>query len=280
MSKDTNIEWCDSTVNPTMGCSGCELYTRGSGKSTCYAAELTNRYGGRKGWPEEFSKVAFFPERMKDAANWPDLTGYKRDAKPWLNMLPRSIFVSDMGDLFDPQVSNDFIFDHVWSPMMSPEGRRHFWILLTKRPSLMLEYERWQRKTKGIHNRPPHVMCMVSLTRGKTLQRLTELFKLPDETPRGVSIEPLLEPVNMFHAFVQCHRDPPVDWVIVGGESGPNARTMNEDWVRDIRDLVVDWNIPFFYKQRVDETGKVSVPELDGQRWTQMPKTGLGTLSC
>jgi protein gp37 len=94
--KDTNIQWCDSTVNPVAGCAGCELWTASAKR--CYAGFLHTRFPTNPGFSPEFLKPKLFLGRMADAAAWPDLIGTRRPEKPWLDSLPRLIFVSDMGD--------------------------------------------------------------------------------------------------------------------------------------------------------------------------------------
>src|SRR5262245_51323976 len=106
MSKRTTIEWCESTVNTVMGCSGCELCNRTN--RTCHAGQFHERRGVMKGFSALFERPTLFPGRMREAAGWSDLTGVERPDKPWLNHVPRLVFVSDMGDaLSDRGVFND-----------------------------------------------------------------------------------------------------------------------------------------------------------------------------
>ena len=97
MSVKTKIQWCDGTVNPTMGCDGCEIWS--SQIKTCYAGILHTRFGGvTPGYSPSFDEVTLFPGRMAEAAGWSDLSGKTRKDKPWLNGMPRLTFVSDMSD--------------------------------------------------------------------------------------------------------------------------------------------------------------------------------------
>src|SRR6185295_13086529 len=96
MAMKTLIQWCDGTVNPVAGCSGCELWND-LGRS-CYAGQLHERFPNNKGFAPEFTTPKLFPGRMAEAARWPDLAGQQRPEKPWLGRMPRLIFVSDMGD--------------------------------------------------------------------------------------------------------------------------------------------------------------------------------------
>lgn len=96
MGNATKIQWCDSTVNPVDGCSGCELWTKG--RRICYAGFLHERFAGNPDFSAVFDFPTLFPGRMKKAARWRDLAGRPRLDKPWLDGCQRLIFVSDMGD--------------------------------------------------------------------------------------------------------------------------------------------------------------------------------------
>ena len=89
MTIKSSIEWCDSTVNPTMGCDGCELWS--TTNKICYAGRIHDRQAGQPGFAPDFEHVTEFPGRMAEAAVWPDLTGQTRPKKPWLDGLPRMI---------------------------------------------------------------------------------------------------------------------------------------------------------------------------------------------
>src|SRR5947209_4800723 len=106
MSRHTAIQWCDSTVNPTMGCEGCELWN--PTRRSCYAGVLHQRFGGHSpGYAPAFEQVTRFPGRMAEAAHWRDLRGTVRPDKPWLSGLPRGIFISDMSDALSSSVPFD-----------------------------------------------------------------------------------------------------------------------------------------------------------------------------
>ena len=96
MSVKTKIQWCDSTVNPTMGCDGCELW--GDQRRSCYAGTLHARFGGvTPGYAPTFEQVTLFSGRTSEAARWSDLTGKKRPEKPWLDGMPRSVGFGQKG---------------------------------------------------------------------------------------------------------------------------------------------------------------------------------------
>ena len=139
MSIKTKIQWCDSTANPTMGCDGCELW--GPQRRTCYAGLLHTRFGGvTPGYAPSFAEVTLFPGRMEEAARWSDLTGKKRREKPWLDGLPRLVFISDMSDALCSVVPFEFLRDEIIQNVGSDHGRRHRWMWLTKRPERMAEF--------------------------------------------------------------------------------------------------------------------------------------------
>jgi len=268
MGIKTKIEYADSTVNPVMGCSGCELYDADLGKNHCYAATLINRYAGKKGWPKEFNKPEYFLERVEKALQWSDLTGTKRESKPWLNDYPRIIFVNDLSDGFCPDID-----PVIWlQPFMEKMAESpHIWLLLTKWPKQMRQFfEQYPV--------PSNFRLGVSVPNQKADWRIRELLTIP-ALVRFVSCEPLLEPVDLLswlrpypncgnvaedgtcadslNPTPECHiaSCPMTDirqgisWCIVGGKSGPNARPMHPQWARDVHDQCQAANVPFFFKQ-------------------------------
>lgn len=248
MAKKTKIEWCDSTLNLSMGCDGCELWNRKAGVSHCYAGRLTDRYGGGKGWPDQFESPRLFLNRLGPALKLPDLTGTERPDKPWLNGMPRLIFLGDMGDTWTESLDTEqWILPALQRMAASP----HQFLMLTKRPGRMAEFtER--------HPLPKNVWPMTTVTSQKTLMRAYWLRKVRGGGPKALSCEPLLGPLDLSgylgtllpsehgeHNY--CVRG--IDWVIDGGESGPNARPMHPDWPRSLRDQCVEAGVPYFHKQ-------------------------------
>ena len=172
MSVTTDIAWCDSTVNPTTGCDGCELWHR-LNKGSCYAGRL-HETRMAKSLPHlyapDFTEVRLAPGRMAKAAAWPDLRGKKRPDKPWLNGLPRMIFVGDMGDLFSYDVPLEHIEKEVMQTATGRGGRRHNWLLLTKQPKRMASFSAWRQKKYGA-GWPYNVWCGTSITSKATAGR-------------------------------------------------------------------------------------------------------------
>lgn len=256
--KDTKIEWTDSTINPTSGCDGCELYRPDplgeDAKATCYAREVhVNRLA--HSYPDLYSSrfdvVREIPGRMLQAANWSDLAGAERKDKPWMNGCPRHIFVGDMGDVFSAAVSMEFLKNEVIKAIESKNGRRHVWQLLTKRPERMAEL------SEQLGGLPENVVAMTTVTNQRTADiRIPHLQRVKAHT-RGLSIEPMRGPVSIQMFTHGCgiredkttYRIPGIDWVIAGGESGHRAQPMHPDWARSLRDECAAAGVAFFFKQ-------------------------------
>jgi len=241
----SKIEWTEATWNPVRGCSrvspGCQhcyaerMAHRFSAPGMPYAG-LTRRAGN--GEPRWTGKVVTLPDALKEPLRW---------------HRPRVVFVNSMSDLFHDGVPSTFIAD-VFDTMVAANW--HSFQVLTKRP---------ERAAKLAHDLPwpANVWLGVSVESAKYLKRIDILRKIPAAI-RFLSIEPLLGPLPELDLTG-------IHWVIVGGESGPLARPMHEDWVRKIRDTCVNAGVSFFFKQwggvMKRRTGRV----LDGRTWDQMP---------
>ena len=233
MGKDTKIPWCDSTINPIMGCDGCELHRAGARESHCYAASLVGRYAGVPGWPASFDRPQRFVGRIERACCWSDLTGKDRVGKPWLNGYARTIFLGDLGDVFTESLSIDWLAACLAPMAQAP----HIWILCTKRPGRARQF--FQE-----HACPPNFWLLTTITGPATVNRVTELLRVPGVSVRGISLEPMLGPVDLYACGATG-----IDWLILGGESGPGARPMGLEWAQAARDQCAREHIPFFFKQ-------------------------------
>lgn len=239
MSDRSAIEWTDATWNPVRGCikvsPGCKH---------CYAETFAERFRGVPGHPfEQGFDLRLVPEKLEDPTRW---------------RTPRRIFVNSMSDLFQDRVPTEYI---------SAVGRVmertpwHTYQVLTKR------HQRLQsllRTDLGWLARLPHAWFGVSVEdRRHGLPRLAALRETP-AIVRFLSIEPLLEDLGALDLTG-------IHWVIVGGESGPRARPMREEWVLSLRDQCRRARVPFFFKQwggvRKHETGRA----LHGRTYDQMP---------
>lgn len=261
MSKETKIHWTDGTVNPTMGCSGCELYSSAAPQEgRCYAAQYHARRKTHPGFSPDFNIVKLFPGRTAEAAKWADLAGTRRAEKPWLDGMPRLIFVSDMGDALSEGavmdkncnplpmgVSFQFLKAEIVDVVTSDRGRRHVWLWLTKRSQRMLEFAAWLRDQHGI-GWPANLWPGTSVTTQASTVRLDSLLEIggPDTT-RFVSVEPQIEAVSLTKWLQTGH----LHWVINGGESkqGPPAMEFKLEWARDLRDECSAHHVAFFLKQ-------------------------------
>ena len=241
MSIKTKIQWCDSTVNPTMGCEGCELWS--PGRKTCYAGTLHVRFGGvTPGYAPTFEQVTQFPGRMAQAASWSDLTGKPRQDKPWLKGLPRLIFVSDMSDSLSSSVPFEYLESEIVRAVASKAGKRHHWLWLTKRPERMAELSQWL-KERGM-TWPRNLWVGTSITSQATTGRIKSLLRVGDDkTIRFLSVEPQVEAIDL--APWLSH----LEWVIQGGESGRKARTFDIAWAMDLSQQCQTAGVRYFLKQ-------------------------------
>ncbi|OJH38265.1 DUF5131 family protein [Cystobacter ferrugineus] len=267
MSKTTTIQWCDSTVNPTMGCNGCELWV--PERRSCYAGKLHDRYGGRTGYAPSFAQVTRFPGRMAQAARWTDLAGCSRSDNPWLDGSPRLIFVSDMSDALSKGVSFEYLESEIIAVVTSAEGQRHRWLWLTKRPSRMAEFSRWLAALGQPW--PENLWVGTSITDAKSLERISSLLKVGDaRTTRFLSVEPQVEPISLAKWL------PELDWVIQGGESGLGARPFDLDWARSLVAECTTAGVPYFLKQLgehpVEKGQRLELQDRHGGDWIEWPE--------
>jgi protein gp37 len=168
----------------------------------------------------------------------------------WLS--PRIVFVNSMSDLFHDQVPESFI-RRVFHVMADTPA--HTYQILTKRSQRL-------RRLAATLQWPENVWMGVSIENQRYAFRADQLREVPAAL-RFLSIEPMLGPVNVDLTGI--------GWVIVGGESGAGARTMNPLWARTVRDSCVAAGVPFFFKQWGGRTPKAGGRELDGELWDQMP---------
>jgi protein gp37 len=241
MSVKTKIQWCDSTVNPTMGCDGCELW--GDHRRSCYAGTLHTRFGGvTTGYAPTFEQVTLFSGRTSEAAHWSDLTGKNRPDKPWLDGMPRLIFVSDMSDSLSRSVTFEFLRDEVVRVASEWPGSRHQWLWLTKRTRRMVTFSTWLTD-QGIAW-PANLWAGTSITNRRSTIRIPSLLQVGDsETLRFLSMEPQVEPIDL-RLWLSG-----LAWVIQGGESGRGSRPFDLTWVADVVNQCRDAGVPLFVKQ-------------------------------
>lgn len=239
MATTTQIEWTDATWNPVTGCTkitrGCDL---------CYAERFSERFRGVSGHPfENGFDLTLRPERLTQPLRWRQ---------------PRRIFVNSMSDLFHKEVPTLFI-DAVFDTMEAADW--HTFQVLTKRSSLMA---RFLRRRYGTRLAPPHVWLGVSIEDATNAVRLKHL-RAAQASVKFVSFEPLLGSIGKVDITG-------IDWAIVGGESGPRARPMAEQWALEIRDQCRVAKVAFFFKQWGGVRPKSGGRLLRGREWNQYPR--------
>lgn len=269
---NTRIEWTDATWNPTTGCSKVS-----AGCVNCYAEAVSHRWGHTtKPWthPHAAENVVLHPERLDQPLRW---------------RRPRRIFVDSMSDLFHEHVPDEYI-DQVFGVMA--RAPQHTFQLLTKRPDRMRRYIDRGPHLVDVRNpidafafTPdewplPNVWLGTSVEDQRVAHRIGDLVFTPAAV-RFLSCEPLIGSLDLspWMATYDDHGEfvssrSPLDWVIVGGESGPNHRPLDLGWVRTLRDQCTAARVSFFFKQVGGRTPKAGGRELDGRTWDEFPSAG------
>lgn len=246
MATSSSIEWTETTWNPVRGCSrispGCEH---------CYAERLAHRFSGEGGPYEGLTTVG------RKGPRWSGRVRLVEDAvdEPMRWRRPRVVFVNSMSDVFHERIPLGFV-RRVFGTMERAE--QHTFQVLTKRADRLVELAPklpW----------PDNVWMGVSVESEDYLWRVDRLREVP-ATVRFLSLEPLLGPLPSLDLRG-------VHWVIVGGESGPRARPMKPQWVRDIRACCEHAGVPFFFKQWGGVQKKKTGRELDGRTYDEMPRS-------
>lgn len=235
MAAKSAIEWTNATWNPVTGCTKVS-----PGCAHCYAEAITLRFGRGGPFLPGKTTIQLHPDRLQLPLSWKS---------------HRLIFVNSMSDLFHENIPLAFI-QRVFAVM--EEANWHTFQILTKRH---------QRLTKLAPELvwPSNVWIGVSVENQYWADRRIPALLWVPAAVRFLSVEPLLKPVDLRPYLNGVH------WVIVGGESGPKARPMNEDWVLTIRDDCVRAGVPFFFKQWGGRTSKAGGRVLDGSTWDKMP---------
>lgn len=230
----TTINWTEATWNPVTGCTKVS-----AGCTNCYAERMACRLHGMKNprYKNGF-KVTLHPDKLAEPRGWKRAT---------------LVFVNSMSDLFHEQIPVGFI-RRVFDTMAACP--QHRFTVLTKRSERL-------RKLAPKLPWPENLAMGVTVENERVMGRVSDLLTVPARI-RWVSAEPLLGPLPGLDVEK-------IDWLVVGGESGPGARPMDLDWARDLRDRCVAAGTPFFFKQvggpRAWNTGRL----LDGRTWDQEP---------
>jgi len=235
MSLNSHIEWTDATWNPVRGCTKIS-----PGCKPCYAERFAERFRGVPGHPfEQGFDMRLVPHKLSDPLGWKS---------------PKRIFVNSMSDLFHDDVPLEYI-QQVFEVMNRADW--HQFQVLTKRAERVHELS-------GHLKWAAHIWMGVSVESAKYLDRIDHLRKTGAHV-KFLSLEPLLGPLPEMNLRG-------IDWAIVGGESGPGARPMNEEWVTDIRDQCLTAGVAFFFKQWGGVFKKKTGRELEGRTWNEMPQ--------
>jgi len=266
----TKIEWTDSVWNPVHGCS----HAGTPGCDNCYAKRMAVRLRGRYGYPGGYADPESDPFDV--------VLDYDRLDEPLRWKKPRRVFVVSMGDLFHERVPADFVED-VFEVMS--QCRQHTFLVLTKRPqniqAKLYEQIGTSPRLLGGGDFLPNVWFGVTVENQDAADsRILSLLSIP-AAGYFVSNEPLLGPVTyewaVWHALRNSnHLDGlrMLNWIIVGGETGPGARPMDPQWARAIRDECREAGVPFFFK-KMGVSGPTP-PDLEVREW---PTDSLRTAS-
>ena len=230
----SKIEWTESTWNPVTGCTKIS-----SGCANCYAEKMAKRLKamGQINYQNGFD-VTCHDNALDIPLRW------KKS---------RLIFVNSMSDLFHEDVSDEFIH-RVFSVMQ--KAKQHQFQVLTKRA---VRLEQMSQSLPW----PENIWIGVTVEDTKHISRIDCLRKV-EASVKFLSIEPLLGPIRN----INLDR---IDWVIVGGESGPGSREIREEWVLDIRDQCLKNQVPFFFKQWGGKNKKKNGRLLENRIWDEMP---------
>lgn len=239
MSEKSSIEWTDATWNPVRGCTKIS-----PGCKHCYAERFAERFRGVKGHPfEQGFDLRLIPGKLAEPLKW---------------RVPKKIFVNSVSDLFHEGVPDSYI-EQVCRVMVSANW--HTYQVLTKRSARMRDLLKGKLKFAAVQK---HIWWGVSVEdRQYGVPRIAHLQQA-QPAMSFLSIEPLIEHLGEIDLNG-------IAWVIVGGESGPGARSLERDWVVSLRRQCHAANVAFFFKQwggvRKHKTGRL----LDGRTYNETP---------
>ncbi len=235
MSDNSHIEWTNATWNPVTGCTKIS-----AGCKHCYAERFAERWRGIPNHPyEQGFDLKLWPDRLNVPLSWKN---------------PRMIFVNSMSDLFHKDVPLSYIQD-VFQVMK--EAHWHTFQVLTKRSGRL-------KQLASKIDWPDNVWMGVSVEDMNVAERVDDLREVPAAV-RFLSCEPLIGPLEGLDLSG-------IQWVIVGGESGPGARPMKEAWVQELKANCRKNQVPFFFKQWGGPIKSRTGRELDGQTYDEFPQ--------
>jgi protein gp37 len=249
MGINSRIEWTTHTFNPWWGCTkvsaGCKF---------CYAEALSKRYGYDV-WGARKHRRLMSDNHWKGPIKW--------DAEAKRKNVHYRVFCASMADVFEERAPEGQL-ERLWDLICQTHNLD--WQLLTKRPERIADHlpKDWGF---GYEN----VWLGTSVEDERVLDRIKHLIRVPAKV-HFLSLEPLLGPLHDLPSQG-------IDWVIVGGESGPKARPVDPAWVRDIRDQCQETGVAFFFKQWGGKRKKKTGRRLDGRTWNEYPDVRLRSTS-
>jgi protein gp37 len=247
MATGSKIEWTEVTWNPVTGCDRVS-----AGCDNCYALTLAKRLKAMGA-----AKYQVDGNPITSGPGFGVTTHPHALEQPFKWRLPKTVFVNSMSDLFHARVPKSFVREVLDVIQRTPQ---HTYQVLTKRPSRV-------RKMAAEFDWPTNLWLGVSVEDASVVDRIDDLRSIPAAV-RFLSCEPLIGPLS--------HLDlTGIGWVIVGGESGHAARSMQKAWVDEIRDQCLDKNVPFFFKQWGGRTPKANGRLLDGRTWDELPSKAV-----
>lgn len=234
MATKSKIEWTETTWNPITGCTKTS-----EGCKYCYAEMMAKRLHGMKNprYKNKFN-LTIHPDLIEQPLKW---------------QKPKMIFVNSMSDLFHEDVDFNYIKE-IFEVMN--KASQHTFQVLTKRA------ERLANLAPSL-DWPENVWQGVTVENKNYLHRIEKLKSIPAKI-RFVSFEPLLGPIPEFELTS-------INWVIAGGESGPKSRPIDANWIRNIKNLCLKYNTPFFFKQWGGINKKQNGRTLDEEVWEEYP---------
>lgn len=297
----SKIEWCDKTINPIIGCSKTSPAC-----NNCYALNMANRLQGMN--VRGYTDVV-----RKNSDNKLEWSGYlnfieSELEKPYKWKTPKKIFIGSMTDLFHE--NSDFTWINKIMHMIK-ENPQHTFMLLTKRPGRMKRYFEENSENRNIKN------LWIGTTvenQSEAEKRIPILLQIPGNNIRFVSVEPMLEMINLTSIiklefydlnaltgkmidldpafadfYTENNKTNKLNWVICGGETGKNARSMHPDWVFNLLEQCESHKVPFFFKSwgewtynnfngelLPDKVGKkLAGSLLNKKNYNEFPKKGL-----
>lgn len=234
MGETTGISWCDHTFNPWIGCTkvsqGCKF---------CYAETQNKRYNWTAGWgPGQ-------PRKRTSAENWKKPIQWAKNAVK--DGVIRRVFCASLADVFDLEAPRGARFD-LWELIHKCEVIRYEaplalgkleWLILTKRPENIED----MMPAVWLENPPPYIRLGVTCEDQENADKRIPVLLKVWRGKNFVSYEPAIGPLHMYGSYW------PIDWIIVGGESGASCRPFDPEWARHIHWQCRNAGIPFFMKQ-------------------------------